>query len=450
MNITYDRSIELVGLGTVAWTRLGLEKYFDSYQIMSAQAWDIENKYPGLTMTELGVKLEKMQTQAMVSTERFRELASVLSPKSKFIPYKPVILPEWLDASRLIQTDKRFTLSYENKRIFREYFQGLVPFAVFSIRDKTELMSTQEAYAAIADAKPVVIQDESLSGGRGTFVVKNFEQYQHAIDTLHSLSPKGKVVVSEFVSDAVEWSVQCCVTKHGIFIGPAQRQLVRHPALCMPDDPRGDKFCGAQIVHENGLQENIVQKMKEAATIVGNRAKDDGYRGVFGLDFLIKDQQLYLLEMNARMTGVTPLLTMMAGSNDIPFFLLHALELGGFEYHLSGEETLQDGFSRDGSMIILHAHTSKKKKLLDAPRSGVYLWQNGTITFLRSDICLREEDMVSDRLLIQQWAPQATDVEPGGRLLVVYKNGRLIGDDGGLTKEAQEIVDILYKKIELA
>src|SRR5256886_5243806 len=75
----------------------------------------------------------------------------------------------------------------------------------------------------------------------------------------------------------------------------------------------------------------VYPEIKQYALGIGQRLQELGYRGIFGLDCLVDPSgRVYVLEINPRLTGLTPLLTMLYRENqDIPFYLLHILELAG-------------------------------------------------------------------------------------------------------------------------
>lgn len=448
MQVTYDKSIKLAGVGTVAWTRLGLERYFDSYSIITQRMWDLPSSEKSLNILKLDGPLVKAQTQAIVDSPAFKNMVSQQAPDSKLIPYKPVDPPEWLAFDKLVQTKKKFTKTYENKRIFREYFASLLPFAPYNVRDYKDLNYTEDCYAKVSKGKPVVLQDESLSGGRGTFIVRTFADYTHALTQLHDHSKQQYIVVSKFISNAHELSVQCCVTKHGLCVGPLQRQIVGEPLLCNMGSSLGDKFCGAQIGAVT-VPQTLQEEIARIANVIGSRAAQDGYRGIFGVDLLLEGDKVFVLEMNARMTGVTPLLTMLAQDGDIPFFLLHALELGNYDYAITGLGTALLPFNNAGSMLILHARQTGSSVIKSSPASGIYTWEAGKLEYVRPDFRLNKEDFAAGRILLQQWTGVGSTIAAGGRLAVLYMGDMAMDYGGNLTKKAQELINEIYMRIQL-
>lgn len=444
MKVSFDKSLRFIGLGVYPWTRLGLEKKFNNYSIISAHGWDLPDKIDNLQVLFLKNELAHNSAQCMVEQSEFRTLLHTIPAGAELIPYKPIKQHEDISSHKLIQLHKELTEKYENKRWFREKFSNRVNFPNFEIKTVKELKGSFQKY----NGKKIVLQDESLSGGRGTYLVKNKSDFDRALFNLEKQPQGSKVIVSDFIDSAVEASVQCCVTRQGVLTGPSQRQLVMNTLLCDVDNPLGDKFCGAQIGAENGLSLAATRKMSEYAKLIGEAAAIDGYKGIFGVDYLVRGDDVYVLEMNARVTGVTPLLTMFEESVGIPFYLLHVLEISGKEYEIEDLDRNGIGVASSGSMLILHAHNKKSAKLVKAPASGVYSYSDGEMIFKRQDLHFTPEDN-DDDLLLQQWAIAGSNVRPGGRLTVIFSRTKLLDNDGNLTPSAKKIVKLVYKKNEI-
>ena len=57
---------------------------------------------------------------------------------------------------------------------------------------------------------------------------------------------------------------------------------------------------------------------------------------------IIQNNKIFIIEINSRITGMTPFLTMLQNkNNEIPFQLLHILELGNFEYEIIDPQKME-------------------------------------------------------------------------------------------------------------
>lgn len=422
MKITLDTKIKLVGLGLVPWTRLGLQKWLPDYAIASLYGWDMPSSDELPTVYALSDKcqpvpvVKPLNTQSLIRTSEFQELLDKELPGYDILTYKPVSIPAHLQKRKFLMVDPRFTRQYENKVWFRRTFQDRCRFPSFAILQRQELQPTEACFEQLqAGRAGFVLQDEQLSGGKGTFIIRTFQDYVAALENLKLVSQHQQVVVSELVRGKRERSIQACVTADGVITGPLQRQIIAHPDLTNTAMPHGDKFSGAQILIED--QETALhQQARQTAQIIGQELRKDGYRGIFGVDFLLsEDDELYVIEVNPRITGVTPLLTAMFGVNEgVPFYLLHVLELGGYDYEVTDKTAT---FDKEGSLLVLHSLSNDPVHIKKTLSSGTYRLAGQEIVL--KDRSLDMSKLGADEFIVQEYMPPSMIVKPGGRLLTL-------------------------------
>ena len=74
---------------------------------------------------------------------------------------------------------------------------------------------------------------------------------------------------------------------------------------------------------------------------MGERLRQEGYRGYFELDFLadVETGEMYLGEMNPRVTGASSMTNVTAVAyGDMPLFLFHLLEFMDVDYEIDVDE----------------------------------------------------------------------------------------------------------------
>jgi hypothetical protein len=454
MRIEIEEEVKIVGIGVVPWSRLGPDKWLKDYAIASLFDWDMEQSSDLPTVhslvCELGhiPSLNKFNTVNLLASADFVSLLDKYYPGYALMTYKPISSELKLEGRKFIMTDPKFTSLFENKVSFRRLLKDQVIFPKYIEMERSEMIKTTECYESIKSrlGGDYVIQDEMLSGGKGTHVIRSYQDYLRGIDALGVMSKHSKVVISSMVNNSKERSIQCCITSSGLVVGPLQRQIVFDPLLANLDVVNGDKFCGASIFSED--QHSVVndQASKYAVTI-GNKMKSMGYRGIFGIDFLLGEQdELFVLEVNPRITGVTPLLTALADDKDIPFYLLHILELGGYKYTVSDSSTKLFG---TGSLMILHSRDSSPVTIINTPKSGTYHLDGESISYISANIDINK--LGKDQFIFQQYMSKDSRINPGGRIGVVLTNGNSIDAEcDRLSADARKIITILYDKIILA
>jgi ATP-grasp domain-containing protein len=430
MKVNIKSDIKLAGIGLVPWTRLGPQYWLENYAIASLHGWDLDGQ-PGVPAvhalsdeTSPLPELPRLNSQSLLGTEAFQQLLDTKLPGYDLLTYKPVQIPAALAGRKFLMNDPRFRDEFENKVRFREQYKPAALFPPYKIHQRKDLHPTREVFGRLlAGRRRIVLQDEALTGGKGTFVIGDFDQYKQALSGLAQLSSRKRVVVSDAIENAAERSIQACVTRHGVITGPLQRQIVAHPLLSRSQG--GDKFCGAEIVPEDQGSPAHQQAVAEAER-VGKKLAAEGYRGIFGLDFLLDPAgKLFLLEVNPRITGVTPLLTAL-NENDrgIPFYLLHILELGAYSYTLQDKDAdLQSG----GSLLVVHSLENRPVRVTASIRSGTYRLENKQLVFVRSDISLQR--LKDGEFVLQQYVPTGALVKPGGRLANLQFGRRVVDEE---------------------
>lgn len=420
MKIRFNQDIKIAGIGIVPWTRLGPEEWLKDYAIASLYGWDVadaDGMPPVFALSDTGCplpQLAKLNTKHLLATTEFQELLNTHLPGYDLLTYKPVEIPAELADRKFLMVNPSFTARFENKAVFREMFEGKIRFPAYTIVQRADLHKDEATFAQLMGSRSrIVLQDEQLSGGTGTHIVSTFEEYQKAVDDLNAMSQHSRVVVSEAISSPKERSIQCCVTRHGVLTGPLQRQIVRDPLLANMAVAEGDKFCGAQILAAD-QKTKAHAEATEIAQKIGMVLQAEGYRGIFGIDFLMDESgELYVLEINPRITGVTPLLTAMyKGEEGIPFYLLHLLELGGYDYTV--DDTHAE-FDKDGALLVVHSLETHPVRVLKTPSSGTYCVRNDELVKLSDNIDLA--GLRGQEFIIQEYIPAGMPVKPGGRFL---------------------------------
>ena len=452
MHIRFDDDIKIAGIGLVPWTRLGPERWLKDYKIASLYGVDaaLVPHLPGvLCLSDRGSvpALPKLNTAALLATPEFRSILENELAGYTFLPYKSVTIPAALQHRKFLMVAPEFTTFFENKVAFRELFDQKLLFPNYVIRERAALGRDETSYRELLGGRNgFVMQDEQLSGGKGTFIVKDYASYTNALESLDKMSKHPRVVVSDLVENPRERSIQACVTNAGVVTGPLQRQLVRNPLLANMRVPDGDKWCGAQIYADDQNTETHRQATA-AAQVVGEELAQRGYRGIFGIDFLLAaDNTLYVIETNPRITGVTPLLAALYEPDEaVPFYLLHILALGEYDYEITDTSA---NFEKDGALLMLHSLEDKEMRIVDMPKSGTYRIDNGTLVRVADTMSLA--DLKEGEWLLQEYLPPGMVVKPGGRLATLLTRAKTIDTDTDmLYNETTNAISVFRRSITM-
>jgi biotin carboxylase len=169
-------------------------------------------------------------------------------------------------------------------------------------------------------------------------------------------------------------AVEAVITRHGTVVGPVMRDLTGHPELT----PYRGGWCGNDI-YLDALSVEHRERARHLTEQLGDRLAVEGYRGFFEVDYLVDADtgELYLGELNPRLSGVTSMTSVSAGAYaDMPLVLLHLAEYLDVEYELDVAE-LNERWARTGaldewSQLVIKETRDDVELLTAAPATGVY------------------------------------------------------------------------------
>jgi len=123
---------------------------------------------------------------------------------------------------------------------------------------------------------------------------------------------------------------------------------------------------------------------------LGDRLYQEGYRGVFCMDYLIDldDQTVYLGEINPRISGASPLTNLITSRyGGVPLFLFHLLEFMDVDWEcdLAAIQRRWRDFDR-WSQLVIKQTTDEVEIITEAPASGLWrMGEDGTARFVRME-----------------------------------------------------------------
>lgn len=447
--IEYNRNLPVGVISTDAYNFLILDKFFDNYKVATTnkQTW-LQDLPLNASIVSLNQKNAYGEGREVYRSKKFIDMVKA-EPKRKYLMYSPLDPPYKVNPLTYLMNSPTISHAYENKRYFRDEFSDLIKIPDYEIKYMNEL-DRAASYKSLVERfdGAFMLQDEDSSGSKGTYAIRNQDDYVEAIKSLKKFSRGRTIVASKFIHGEVT-SIQVCITRYGIFSGGIQRQLVDSKYLCNTNLAGASKWCGGEIGDE---YPDIVQhQARDIATIVGSELSSHGYKGIFGVDLIVTpENEVYAIEINARLTGYSHIISdMQMTQGKIPFMLLHLLELGNYKYEVSDVEALPSvtHFDKPGSLLILN-NTSDADITLDTYiRPGLYRFRQGKLSFVRPAYSLADVKG-EDTLLISCRHNQGDTIGSGKRILKIMKRGRTMYK-GELTPKAQQMVQAVKEAFDL-
>lgn len=194
---------------------------------------------------------------------------------------------------------------------------------------------------------PVVVQPRRGSLGIGVKIIQD----EHAARTLVSgMGSNEALLVSSFL-EGVSLNTTAVVTREKIHLAWPSVQISGARPRPSPDFPF--LFAGSDFGAVSALEPRDIRALMQATATLGEKLRDLGYLGIFGADWILAKEGLYLLEINPRMQGSTALLTeleLKAGA--ISTLYRHAAV---FLRGSGSGGTARDLSPLAGSQILIHA-----------------------------------------------------------------------------------------------
>ncbi|MFV8163907.1 hypothetical protein ACNQVK_17785 [Mycobacterium sp. 134] len=248
-------------------------------------------------------------------------------------------------------------------------------------------------------------------------------------------------------------------TRCGTVVGPFMSELTGYDELT----PYRGGWCGNEMFPDVLVSERRA-KATQLVRRLGDRLAAEGYRGYFEVDVLVDtdDGEVYLGELNPRISGATSITNVTAGAYaDVPLFLFHLLEYMDVEFELDVDE-INDRWEELAaadvwSQMVIKETADAVEQLVATPATGHYaLDASGALVFRQAALDWHQLQDESEAFFLRIY--QAGDYRwKGADLGVLVTKGRLQRDaaQGGtaLTIRARHLIDSIraqYSGVPLA
>lgn len=465
------RNYSLVGIAVNPFNRLGLEDYCPNYRIASLR-YPMESVY-----IEKKIKLLSLEKNIIPHHLNLpRNSASVITHPAtsrwlSSLPHQPLLIPyytspridaaalthQWRVAANHWSFGKKL---FENKSQFRAILKKLnLPFVPGEQIDSLKTLIAKKKVYLNRYGPVSVIQHPTRGGGRGTFFIRNEKDWREMTEMLAE-EPPTSLIISHFI-EGPSPSATGCVLPHGIVSTNLQLQILDAPVCYNFKTKKGNgRFCGHDWTNSALLPPQAQQQAHLIMERVGVYLAAKGYRGIFGIDFVLdkNDQTLYPVELNARLLGSFPTLTMVQQlNNEAPIFALHSLSfLDDNINKLLGELNLEALNSimrrnKQGGQLILHNKEGSFCRNKAELKPGVYILKRNNLKFVREGYKLN--DLYSEKeFLITDGVPwKGSAFSPNRRLCrIITLSNLLDGTEANkLTPWAEQIAKRVYRAFQL-
>ena len=161
---------------------------------------------------------------------------------------------------------------------------------------------------------PVLVRPSFVLGGRAMMIVHTDEELTRYMRSAVEASPERPVLVDRFLEDATEIDVDCISDGETEVLGAIMEHIEEAGIHS------GDSAC---IIPPFSLSEEMQQRITSAAKAL---ARELEVRGLMNIQFAVKDDELYVIEVNPRASRTVPFVSKAIG---VPLAKLAAKVMAG-------------------------------------------------------------------------------------------------------------------------
>ena len=161
---------------------------------------------------------------------------------------------------------------------------------------------------------PVLVRPSFVLGGRAMMIVYNDEALREYMKGAVDAGPDRPVLVDRFLEDATEVDVDCISDGETTVVGAIMEHIEEAGIHS------GDSAC---VIPSFSLSDPMREKISAAAKDLANELE---VRGLMNIQFAVKDEELYVIEVNPRASRTVPFVSKAIG---VPLAKLAAKVMAG-------------------------------------------------------------------------------------------------------------------------
>lgn len=357
----------------------------------------------------------------------------------------------------VVGSDYNVREKYDNKIDFNKMLEEIElpapPYLVLSQED----IDYKEVLKSLGEK--IVIQFPTSFSGSGTFIIRSKEDFYTTISSERFNKQKkkntlGRIRISKYVNRKLSPVMGVCCTKEGIVYTDLYNQIIDAREVVKKEKGTG-VYCGNEWTSVK-FSENIKRQAYNTAEKIGAYLQnEEGYKGYFGLDFVLDDETktLYPIEVNIRLIGSFPVFSMLQEVHKQP--LIQAIQILQYldrdDYVLDVESLNREMKGKmNGSYLQIYSPSSKAVCNQGELEAGIYrVGKAGDIKFSRPSYSLL--DLKSkDEFLVSQGVPHRNTKFEGYRSVAnVITKGSFMDMSGESTCFAKKVVSFCYDTLDL-
>ncbi|MEJ2032370.1 MAG: carbamoyl-phosphate synthase large subunit [Deltaproteobacteria bacterium] len=186
----------------------------------------------------------------------------------------------------------------EDRKRFQQFLQKLD-----LIQPANDTATNTEEALAIAEeiGYPVVVRPSYVLGGRAMRIVYNERELNQYMATAVAVSPEHPILIDKFLKEAVEIDVDALSDSETVVVGGIMQHIEEAGIHS------GDSAC---VLPPYSLSHEMIERIKEATKAM---ARELNVIGLMNVQYAVKDDVLYVLEVNPRASRTVPFVSKATG-----------------------------------------------------------------------------------------------------------------------------------------
>ncbi len=267
---------------------------------------------------------------------------------------------------KLLNTEPSLNRKFENKISQYESLSNADINFPETIISELEKLNYEELTQKLGE---FVVQFDRGHTGSGTVFIKHKEVF----DKLVELFPKRTVRVSKKI-EGEPYTLNCVITSHGVLLSGLSYQITGVEGLTSQEGGT----VGNDFSYPSKLSSEIRVKIKEEAEKIALAMSKDSYLGFFGIDFIVSEDQVYIIEVNARQpASVSYFNKLQIKNSQTPASLYHVASFLGLDFEIDANKYSDENTkSLEAGQVFLRNTREEPFTVNGDIKTGVYRLQS--------------------------------------------------------------------------
>lgn len=194
-------------------------------------------------------------------------------------------------------------------RIWIKEFANIIPFCLVGLNELDDL---SKLHCLWPNTKKFVMQHTISCGGEGTYIFNSSDQIFNAAN---ELSSNTFYIVSPYLEDSTTISCNLVVYESETIVLPPGKSCDSHNNT---NDFYRPIYSGIDFSVLSTLPKCMLSEIYEISILLGRKLANMGYRGICGVDYIIQNHNVYIIELNPRYLGSSFIIDKALLDNNLP------------------------------------------------------------------------------------------------------------------------------------